>query len=106
MALSKQHLGLVRELLDLLAKSSLIPATRITFLGFELDSFSVKVFLPAGKVLKIIKACDQLREMDNPTLRQIAHATGLIISASPGIRYLQLHYRSIDSFKTKTISLG
>ena len=108
----KQHLRMVRELLESLGfiinvnKSSLIPSTRITFLGFELDSIAMKVFLPQGKVLKIIQACDQLREMDNPTLRQIAHVTGLIVSAFPAIRYLQLHYRSIESCKSEPISLG
>ena len=94
----RQKLTIIRELLESLgimvnvSKSSLIPATRITFLGFELDSLAMKVFLPQGKVLKITRACDQLREMDNPPLRQIADVTGLIASAFPAIRYFQLHY--------------
>ena len=68
MTVCKQHLRMVRELLESLGfiinvnKSSLIPTTRFTFLGFELDSIPMKVFLPQGKVLKIIQACDQLRE--------------------------------------------
>ena len=49
--LCNQHLTSVRELLESLgfvinvAKSSLIPITRITFLGFDLDSITMKVFL-------------------------------------------------------------
>lgn len=111
-ALCKQHLGLVRELLESLgftidlAKSSLIPASRITFLGFELDFIAMNVFLSEGKVLKIIQACVQLGELDNPTLRQIAHVTDLLVSAFPAIRYLRLHYRSFESYRSKAFSLG
>lgn len=90
--LCNQHLTSVRELLESLgfvinvAKSSLIPVTRITFLGFDLDSITMKVFLPQEKLTKIIQTCEQLREFDNSTVRQIAHVTGLIVSAFPAIR--------------------
>lgn len=76
-AVCKQHLTMVGELLESLGfminvtKSSLIPATRVTFLGFDFDSIEIKVFLPRGKVLKISQACDRLREMDNSTPRQM-----------------------------------
>jgi len=45
--------------------------------------------------------------LDNPTVRRIAHVTGLIVSAFPALRIcLQGHYRSIEICKSKAISSG
>ena len=62
-------------------KSQLKPSTKISFLGFIVVSFSMKLFLPDEKVQKIVTACSGLISDDRPTVRQVAHVTGRLVSA-------------------------
>ena len=87
-------------------KSHVTPTTRITYLGFEIDSVAMKLFLPISKISRIIQSCKNLLQNSNPTIREIAHVAGLIVSALPAVRYLQLHYRSIGFYKSQILLAG
>ena len=87
-------------------KSHVTPTTRITYLGFEIDSVAMKLFLPISKISRIIQSCKNLLQNSNPTIREIAHVAGLIVSALPAVRYLQLHYRSIEFCKSQALLAG
>ena len=56
--LCRDHMAMTRELLESLGflinfkKSQLLPSNQITYLGFQIDSVSMKLFLPEGKVKK------------------------------------------------------
>ena len=63
----------------------------------------MKLFLPISKISKIIQSCKNLLQNSNPTIREIAHVSGLIVSALPAVRYLQLHYRSIEFLKSQAL---
>ena len=105
-----EQLSLLRKLLESLgfvindAKSQLQPTTRICFLGFIVDSLSMKLLLPEDKLQKIISACLNLVSKINPSVREVAHATGLLVSAFPAVNYLNLYYRSIELCKSRALS--
>ncbi|XP_068707939.1 uncharacterized protein [Montipora foliosa] len=64
-------------------KCHVTPTTRITYLGFEIDSVTMKLFLPISKISRIIQSCKNLLQNSNPTIREIAHVAGFIVSALP-----------------------
>ena len=92
---SMEQLSLLRKLLENLgfvindAKSQLQPTTRICFLGFIIDSISMKLLLPEDKLQKIISACLNLVSKNNPSVREVAHVTGLLVSAFPAVNYIE-----------------
>ena len=87
-------------------KSHVTSTTRITYLGLEIDSVAMKLFLPISKRSQIIQPCKNLLQNSNPTIREIAHDAGLIVSALPAVKYLQLHYRSIEFCKSQAFLAG
>ena len=105
-----EQLSLLRKLPESLAfvindaKSQLQPTTRICFLGFIIDSISMKLLLPEDKLQKIISACLNLVSKNNPSVREVAHVTGLLVSAFPAVNYLNLYYRSIELCKSRALS--
>ncbi|XP_068742268.1 uncharacterized protein [Montipora capricornis] len=66
-------------------KSHVTLTTRITYLGFEIDSVAMKLFLPISKISRIIQSCKNLLQNSNPTIREIAHVAGFIVSALPAV---------------------
>ena len=105
-----EQLSLLRKLLESIgfvindAKSQLQPTTRICFLGFIIDSISMELLLPEDKLQKIISACLNLLSKNNPSVREVAHVTGLLVSAFPAVNYLNLYYRSIELCKSQALS--
>ena len=105
-----EQLSLLRKLLESLgfvindAKSQLQPTTRNCFLGFIIDSISMELLLPEDKWQKIISACLNLVSKNNPSVREVAHVTGLLVSAFPAVNYLNLYYRSIELCKCRALS--
>ena len=105
------QLALLRKLLanlDFLVnddKSQLEPVTRINYLGFVIDSVQMKIFLPDNKIQKILLACQNLTSQPRPTIRQVSHFTGLLVSAFPAVSCLRLYYRSIELCKSQALSI-
>ena len=105
-----EQLSLLRKLRESLGfgindgKSQLQPTTRICFLGFIIDSISMELLLPEDKLQKIISACLNLVSKNNPSVREVAHVTGLLVSAFPAVNYLNLYYRSIELCKCRALS--
>ena len=85
-------------------KSQLTPVTEIHYLGFIINSIIMKLQLPEGKLEKIVSACTQLLAKERPSVRDVARVSGLLVSALPAVRYLQLHYRSLELCKTQALS--
>ena len=105
-----EQLSLLQKLLENLgfvindAKSQLQPTTRICFLGFIIHSISMGLLLLEDKLQKIISACLNLVSKNNPSLGEVAHVTGLLVSAFPAVNYLNLYYRSIELCKSRALS--
>ena len=85
-------------------KSQLEPSTKLTFLGFIIDSLDMKLYLPQDKIHKTVSACSSLISTASPTIGQVAQVTGLLVSAFPAVPYLRLYYRSIESCKSRCLS--
>jgi len=81
-------------------KSSLEPSTRITHLGFIIDSVQMKLFLPEEKVSRLRAACASLLKAETVSLRHLASVIGLMVSSFLAVRFGQLHYRHLELLKT------
>ena len=62
-------------------KSQFEPSTKLTFLGFIIDSLDMKLYSPQDKIDKTVSACSILISTASPTIRQVAQVTGLLVSA-------------------------
>ena len=82
-------------------KSSLEPSTRITHLGFVIDSVQMKLFLPDEKVVCLKSAFSMLLLV---SLRLLASVIGLIVSSFLAVRFGQLHYRYLEFLKIDGLS--
>ena len=60
----------------------------------------MKLSLPEDKLEKIISACLNLVSKKNPSVREVAHVTGLLVSAFPAVNYSNLYYGSIELCKS------
>ena len=85
-------------------KSSLEPSTRITHLGFVIDSVQMKLFLPDEKVVRLKSACSMLLKKHVVSLRLLASVIGLIVSSFLAVRFGQLHYRYLEFLKIDGLS--
>ena len=87
-------------------KSVLTPSQSISYLGFIIDTVSGTLSLPEPKLAKIITACQDLLKFPKVTLCDIAHVTGLLVSAFPAVCYLEIYYKSIEYCKSHQLHLG
>jgi len=55
----------------------------------------MRLILPEYKVLKIKNACQSILKQKKVSLYDVAHVTGILVSAFPAINYLELYYKSI-----------
>ena len=78
------------------------PRQKLAFLGFILDSISMKVFLTAEKTEKIILACQQLLKKSAISIREVAQVIGRLVSSLPAVQYGPLYYRSLEIDKNTT----
>ena len=85
-------------------KSQLVPVNEILYLGFIINSIAMRLQLPAVKLEKIVSACKALLAKLQPSVRDVAKVTGLLVSALPAVNYLEMHYRSLELCKTQTLS--
>ncbi|XP_048585989.1 uncharacterized protein LOC125568253 [Nematostella vectensis] len=88
------------------AKSQLFPMQQINFLGFAVYSVSMTLSLPTQKIDTIINACRSLLENPSSSIRDVAHVSGLIVSAFRVVKYLRHFYRSVELCKSHLISNG
>ena len=85
-------------------KSQLVPVNDILYLGFLINAIAMTLHLPADKLMKIVSACKALLAKHQPSVRNVAKVTGLLVSALPAVNYLEMHYRSLELCKTQTLS--
>ena len=85
-------------------KSILEPKQEIEFLGFLLNSVSMTIRLPPAKTSYVKKACLDLQNRTQFTIRELAHVIGLIVSSLPGVQFGELHYRQLEINKTSALA--
>eukprot|EP00794_Sanderia_malayensis_P014575 gene14575-16077_t len=84
-------------------KSIFSPQNHITFLGFEINSISMKITLTKEKVEKMVHLISVLIAQPAPTIREVAKVIGYIISSLPAVRCGQCHYRQIENDKISSL---
>ena len=78
-----------------------IPTQRLDFLGFQIDSIQMKLYLPSEKVEKITKECRHFVNKSEVSARDFAHLIGLLSSTIPTIEVAPLHYRTSSPHSDK-----
>jgi ribonuclease HI len=84
-------------------KSQLIPSQRVKYLGFIMDSRTMKLTLPADKCAKIIAKCRSVSRNKSFTIQIVAELVGTLIAACPATSYGLLYTRQIEHEKTKAL---
>lgn len=68
-------------------KSVFLPQKQITFLGFDINSTSMKITLTKEKIRNTL------------SIREVAQVIGYIVASLPAVRYGQCDYRAIEKDK-------
>jgi len=82
----------------------LVRVNEILYLGFTINSIAMRLELTVVKLEKIVSASKSLLAKHQPSVRDVAKITGLLVSAPPAVNYLEMHYRSLKLCKTQTLS--
>ena len=82
-----------------LEKSEREPATEKVYLGFIIDSLSMRVYLTSKKIKLIERICSQLGRLEFSSIRQVARVIGVLVAAFPAVQYGRLHYRALQFHK-------
>ena len=77
-------------------KSAVIPAQRITFLGFVLDSVSMTITLTIDKKAKVKAICEAMQHKHETTITEVAQLVGTLVSSLTGVQFGKLHYRNLE----------
>ena len=75
-------------------KSCLHPSQQLEYLGFFLNSVSVR--LSHARVEKVVQACEKLLSNSHPTILHLVEVIELMVSSFPAGEHGPLHYRSLD----------
>ena len=59
--------------------------------------------LPPHKASYVKTACMELLANLKPSIRDLAHVIGLIVSSLPGVQFGDLHYRQLEEDKTTAL---
>ena len=79
-----------------LDKSVLTPTQVITFLGFTINSITMRFTLPSEKVQKLLTLCRQIRS-NSTVLRTLAQLLGLLESCHLAVWQAPLHSRYLQA---------
>lgn len=82
------------------------PTQELAFLGFVFNTISMTIGLTPGKAANVQKACENLLNQDNPSIREVAHIIGLTVCSFPGVQFGDLHYRYLEHNKTVALKVN
>lgn len=80
-------------------KSIMIPDTVCKFLGYTIDSQSMKIALPIEKQTSIIEEIQKFVQLKRCKIRRFARLLGLLISACPAVEYGLLYTKDLERCK-------
>ena len=84
-------------------KSKFTPSQVLVFLGFVINSVSMKVSLTAERKGKIKEACANLLNNEPHTIRIVAKVIGLMTASFPGVKFGRLHFRDLERCKSEAV---
>ena len=87
-------------------KSFLVPTQTLEFLGFTINTVSMMMSLPEGKITKIVQKCQRLISDKVVSVRNIAEIVGQLTASVRAILPAPLHYRHMQMTQTKALLTG
>ena len=84
-------------------KSELVPSQVLTFLAFLLNSVTMTVQLTDSQKQKLKNGCLNLVNKETCTVQNVVEVTGPIVSSFPGVEYIPLHHRCLESDKSNAL---
>ena len=87
-------------------KSQLVPSREMEFLGMRLNTVSMTMSLPQGKVAAIQQQCAELVTQRSVSVRVLAKLIGVLSSTMQAVLPAPLHYRQLQMLKTKGLLAG
>ena len=80
-------------------KSLTIPIQTIEHLGLVINTITMTVKVSSVECDNINALCSSLRNMSNPSIREVAKVVGTMVSYCPGVEFGILHYRNLKNVK-------
>ena len=77
------------------------PTQILEFLGFLLNSLTMRVALTLKKITHLINECRQVLSKARLTICELA-----LVSAFPGVEFGQLHYRTFEQDKSSALKIA
>jgi len=88
-------------------KSQFIPKQQLTFLGFVIDSVTMRVFLTDSKRHKVYDQVNKMYQTKNAlSIEYVAQIIGYIVSSLPGVQFGALYYRWLEMEKAMALKLN
>ena len=88
------------------AKSQLSPTNELEFLGFEINTKTFCITLTKRKREIIFRLCKSAIQKDKISIRFLAKIIGCCVATFPATDWGQLHYRSMERFKTMQLAVN
>lgn len=86
-----------------LVKSMVVPAQRVIYLGFIIDSILMVVILPQEKRENIVALCLKMQNKKTAKIREVAQVIGVLVSSFPAVDYGKLFYRKLEKGKIEAL---
>lgn len=87
-------------------KSVFEPTRELTFLGYVLNSVTMKVYPTREKIQKGLEMVRGVRAQSSLKIRELAATIGVLNDLTKGCEYGTAHYRFVERDKTKALSLN
>ena len=84
-------------------KSFFYPTHQIEFLGFKINSVSMRIFLTIAKTENLKVFCTNILNSRTPKIRTVASLLGKITNTFPAAKFGRLHYRGLERCKTMSL---
>ena len=84
-------------------KSQLNPTQRIWYLGFEIDSVSMRISLPKEKVARIREECQSALQEKAISIRDLNQLIGRLTATIQAVLPAPLHYRNLQRIKNQAL---
>ena len=87
-------------------KSMLSPHTRLTYLGYVINTNTMMVTLPQDKIDTVVHQIEALLQKRKVTVRNVAKIIGSLVACFPAAQYGPLHYRKLEREKIATLKVN
>ena len=84
-------------------KSIMNPIQKLKFLGFMVDTKTMRIALPLYKIDAIQKEASQLLSAGSIQIRTLAHFIGALVATKPAVPLGPLHFQALQDLTTQTL---